>query len=72
VSFGVLRVLSTLILVAPPFIFMKSSKTSDPKPISVYRDLTRPRQIQAPPRRTQLTGARRSETLCASPRSPSP
>jgi hypothetical protein len=61
-----------LILVAPPFIFMKSSKTSDPNPISVYLDLTRPRQIQAPPRMTQLTGARRIEIVWASLRRASP
>jgi hypothetical protein len=63
---GVLNVLSTLILVAPPFIFMKSSKTSDPKPISLYRALIRPLQTQAPPRRIQAMGARRSEVACAS------
>jgi len=64
--------LRTLILVDPPFIFMKRSKTSDPKPISLYRALTRPLQIHAPPRRTHETGARRSDAAWTSLKTDSP
>jgi hypothetical protein len=61
-----------LILVAPPFIFMKSSKTSDPKPISLYRALTRPLQTHMPAMMIQQTGARRSDVVCTSLKSDSP
>jgi hypothetical protein len=64
--------LRTLIRVAPPFIFMKSSKTSDPKPISLYRALTLPLQAHIPPSTIQQTGARRSEVACTSLRSDPP
>jgi len=50
---------------------MKSSKTSDPNPISLYRALTLPLQTHAPPRRIHVTGARRSESAWTSLKSDS-
>src|SRR5580698_8987787 len=51
---------------------MKSSKTSDPNPISLYRALTLPLQTHIPARMIQQTGARRSEVACTSLKSDSP
>jgi len=51
---------------------MKSSKTSDPKPSSLYRALTLPLQTHIPPSTIQQTGARRSEAVCTSLKSDSP
>src|SRR2546428_6907765 len=66
-SFGTSRALRSLILVAPPFIFMKSSKTSDSKPTSLQRALTLPLQIHAPTTKIQQAGATKSEERCAAP-----